>query len=67
MSTKAQQAAENLVNGNVRDAKQLARRCRTGHLFTALRDAGHSQHRATLGALYLRGANYLWQEYCDAE
>lgn len=69
METKTSQLErliENLVNGNLKDAKQQARR----HSLRAIRDemicAGWSVNRATLGADYLKGAD-CWQQYCNAK
>ena len=61
-----QRLIENLINGNLRDAKQQAKRFSRSALYLGLREAGFSIKRATLGALWLKGASHLWQDFCDA-
>lgn len=54
ISGKATSAAINLINGNIADAKALAKNVAWATLFRALRDAGGSIHSARLGADYLK-------------
>lgn len=58
--------AKSLINGNLKDARRMAKGFSGFRLIEALREAGHSEHRAFLGAAWLKGAP-CWQEYCDAQ
>lgn len=57
---------ENLINGNLTDAKRQAKRYSEGTIRFALIEHGFSVVRATLAAAYLKGSD-CWQAYCDAE
>jgi len=56
----------NLINGNLTQAKKQAKRFSEWQIRTALAEAGvHSMPKATLAAAWLKGCN-CWQAYCDA-
>ena len=58
---------ENLINGNLAEAKQQARKWKAWVIRDALTDgAGMSLAKATLCADWLKGRD-CWQEYCDAK
>ena len=66
ISAKATSAAINLINGNIADAKRLAKNVAWATLFCALRNTGHDIHSARLGADYLKTGEG-WQQYCDSK
>lgn len=55
---------DNLINGNLKDAKRLAKRFSGLRIVEALKEAGHSERKALLGAAWVKGSP-CWQEYCD--
>lgn len=57
---------ENLINGNLKDAKRMAEGFSGLRIIEALKEAGHSEHKALLGAAWLKGSP-CWQEYCNAQ
>jgi len=65
--TKLESIVENLLNGNLRDAKRLARPIAHWRIKHALREfGGHSEGKAALGADFLKGRD-CWEIYCQAE
>jgi hypothetical protein len=64
-----QRITENLVNGNLTDAKQQAKRVSYAALKLALvSGSGWSESKATAAASYLKNAsNETFQQYCDAK
>ena len=57
---------DNLINGNLADAKRQARQFSTWEIRDALQDmAGYSLNKATLTADWLHGRD-CWQAACDA-
>lgn len=57
---------ENLINGNLKDARRQARGKGMMRIATYLRlELGWSLHRATAAAYYLKTGEG-WQDYCDA-
>ncbi len=65
---KIENVVNNLINGNLKDAKHGAKRHGFWSLRDALKEAGHSEAKAEAGAAYLKEAegNATWQDYCDA-
>ena len=60
---------ENLINGNLSDAKRLAQSIQAGEEKLAIHAAenfGYSWTKAKLAAHYLKTGN-SWQAYCDAD
>lgn len=56
----------NLLNGNLSEAKRQAKRFSNWRLREALKEeAGYSDEKATLCADWLKGRD-CWQAYCDA-
>ena len=61
-----QNMIENLINGNLTDARRQAKRHRRVKIYAYLLEMGWSNSRALLAANYLKtGAG--WQAYCDAK
>lgn len=56
---------ENMINGNLSDAKTQAKRLPHWRIRDAFIKAGYSDHKATLTADWLKGRD-CWQEACDA-
>jgi len=57
----------NLINGNLTQAKQQAKRFSEWAIRDALEDNGYHTHaKAVLAAAWLKGRD-CWQEYCDAD
>ena len=63
--TKSQQAVENLYNGNIPDAKRLAKRAPYFKLIEACDAAGITPARAVIATRYLKGME-SWQTFCSA-
>lgn len=60
-------ALENLINGNLTDAKRLAKRLELFKLAQFARDNyGWERNHAIMAAAYLKG-RATFQAYCDAE
>jgi hypothetical protein len=58
---------DNLINGNHKDAKRLAKRFPNWAIREALmEDYGYSETKATLTADWLKGRD-CWQAACDAK
>ena len=68
MSTHLDRIVDNLLNGNLTDAKRQAKRASYFGLFEHLyRHLGWSHAKAKAAVLYLkRPANATFQAYCDA-
>ena len=56
---------DNLINGNLADAKRQAKRFPAWQIRDSLTDAGYSLNKAALTADWLKGRD-CWQEACDA-
>jgi len=57
---------DNLINGNLADAKNQAKRFRRAKIYAHLIKQGWSHSRATLGANYLKTGEGF-QAYADAQ
>jgi len=58
---------ENLINGNLTDARQQAKRFRLSQIVNHLHFmCGWSVERSNKAAIYLKTGNG-WQAYCDAK
>ena len=57
---------ENLVNGNLKAAKEQAKRHALFAIATAAIDYGMTRNKAVMAAAYLKG-RATFQAYCDAE
>lgn len=57
---------ENLINGNLTDAKHQAKKYRRSKIYGHLIEQGWSHSRATLAAHYLKTGEGF-QAYCDAK
>lgn len=57
---------ENLINGNLTDAKSQAKKYRRSRIYAYLMGQGWSHTRAILAANYLKTGEG-WQAYCDAK
>lgn len=68
MSTNAiHRIADNLVNGNLTDAKKQAKRVSFAELQLGFRAFGWGEVHAAAAALYLKHPSpTTWQRYCDA-
>ncbi len=58
---------DNLINGNLKEAKQQAKRFSEGKIRFYLIDLGWSVVKSTLAASYLKGNQSAWQDYCNAK
>ena len=58
-------AIQNLINGNLTDAKNLAKKYSYWKLMTLAEDLGYSIHQCVAISGYLKGA-ISFQSYCDA-
>jgi len=56
---------ENLLNGNLKDAKQQAKRFGMFKIAGAARALGYSRNKAIMAAAYLKG-RATFQAYCKA-
>lgn len=61
-----QNMIENLINGNLRDAKKQARRFSETKIYSFLKEIGWSERKAQLATAYLK-TGLGFQEYCDAK
>lgn len=67
-TAQLERLCDNLINGNLTDAKRQAKRFSQVHIAVMLFfQYGHSKTKASLGAGYLKGRADLWQKYCDAK
>lgn len=57
---------ENLINGNLTDAKAQAKRHALFDIARAALDFGMTRNKAIMAAAYLKG-RATFQAYCDAE
>jgi hypothetical protein len=57
---------DNLINGNLKDAKKQAKRFRQFEIMQYCLDIGYSFERATVMAMWLKN-QIDYQTYCDAE
>ena len=57
---------ENLVNGNLTDAKEQAKRYALFAIASAAMSYGMTRNKAVMAAAYLKG-RATFQAYCDAE
>jgi hypothetical protein len=53
-------------NGNLTDARRIAKTCSHANIRFCFLEAGYSEHKAALTADYLKTGRG-WQECCDAE
>jgi hypothetical protein len=61
------QMIENIINGNLEDAKKQAKRFKVGAIYDAmLFDFGWSKNKAHYGAMWVKGLAD-WQTFCDAQ
>lgn len=59
---------ENLINGNLKDAKRQARRFSQDRIQRYLMVLGWTEAKAHLGAIYLKtGTQEAWNEYCHCD
>jgi len=56
---------ENLLNGNLKDAKEQAKRFELFKIAGAAMTLGYSRNKAIMAAAYLKG-RATFQAYCDA-
>lgn len=56
----------NYLNGNLKDAKRMAKQYEVWEIRSALLDHGQSLLKATLTADWLKGRD-CWQAACDAK
>lgn len=56
---------ENLINGNLSDARKQAKRFSLNGIARAMMELGWSEPRAAFAAHYLK-TGLGWQAYCDA-
>lgn len=56
---------DNLINGNLKDAKRMAKRYQTWTIRESLIASGYSENKAMLTADWLKGRD-CWQAACDA-
>ena len=57
---------DNLINGNLKDAKQQAQKFTQSQIQKYLGGIGWSKTKSTLAARYLKvGGQENWQAYCD--
>jgi hypothetical protein len=56
---------ENLLNGNLKDAKEQAKRFELFKIAGAAMELGYSRNKAIMAAAYLKG-RATFQAYCDA-
>ncbi len=56
---------ENLLNGNLKDAKEQAKRFELFKIAGAAMALGYSRNKAIMAAAYLKG-RATFQAYCDA-
>ena len=56
---------ENLLNGNLKDAKEQAKRFGLFKIAGAAMELGYSRNKAIMAAAYLKGCA-TFQAYCDA-
>lgn len=57
----------NYINGNISDAKRLARRFKSWQIREGFQElAGYSERKASLTADFLKGRD-CWQAACDAD
>lgn len=60
-----QSIIENLINGNITDAKEAAQKVRRNEIaVSAVEDFGYKASKALVIALFLKG-EIEFQEYCD--
>ncbi len=60
--------ADNLINGNLTDAKRQAKRVSQGTLAAGFFSIGFSLRKSAAAALYLKHpTNQTWQSFCDAD
>lgn len=64
MNAEAQNAIQNLINGNLTDAKDIAKDIPTKNLIENAENIGYSNHQALLMTSYLKGL-IDYQQYCD--
>ena len=57
---------ENLINGNLTDAKEQAKRYALFAIASAAMSYGMTRNKAIMAAAYLKG-RATFQAYCDAE
>jgi len=57
---------ENLINGNLKAAKEQAKRYALFAIASAAIDYGMTRNKAVMAAAYLKG-RATFQAYCDAE
>ena len=56
---------DNLINGNLRDARRQAKRFSLRKIADAIQEeCGYSFHRSVMAAYFLKN-QCTWQEYCD--
>jgi hypothetical protein len=63
MNAEAQSAIDNLINGNLTDAKDIAKDIPTMCIIENAENIGYSNHQALLIASYLKGL-IDYEHYC---
>lgn len=57
---------DNLINGNIAEAKKIAKHRKLTAIYNYLIDIGYSERKAMVTASFLKGETDF-QTYCDAE